>query len=583
MKRLALFSCFFLLSFTWLCCGADKFLVLTHVTIIDGTGTPEQPNKTVLIKNDSIVNIDQANKIPVPDGAQVIDGTGKFLIPGLWDMHVHWFDEDYLGLFIANGVTGVRIMWGEPFHHKWQKKIRRGKLIGPRMLIGSELIDGVPPVFDEATSSAVSNASDARRIVDAEVANHADFIKVYNRLTHDEYMAIAEESKKKNIDFEGHVPFSVSIVEASRAGQKSVEHLSGVLLACSTKEEQLRKQMLNAKEADWMANIAQAKILLDTYDEKKASAVFSILLTNGTWQCPTLTVLRSYAYLNDPNFRNDSRVQYMPSWIGDFWNPENMKFYTSRTDDDDKNLKSLFAKQMEIVGAMNRMGIRLIAGSDVGNPYCFPGFSLHDELSLLVQAGLSPMQALQAATRNAAEFSGKLTSLGTIENGKLADLVLLDADPLTDINNTKSISAVIYGGRIFEHTQLEAMLQHAEQSADKPSIAKVLRETIKKQGISAALIQFHQLKRDAPNQYDFSESNLRALGSEFLQNEWFNSGIAILKLNAETYPSSDSFNHLAAAYEASGNKQAAISYYNKSKQLDPNDLNAKDKLKELQN
>jgi imidazolonepropionase-like amidohydrolase len=582
MKRSVLFSFLFLTFICPLYSAKENLLVLSHVTVIDGTGIAPQPNRIVVIKNDRILNIDEADKISVPAGAEVIDGTGKFLIPGLWDMHVHWFDEDYLPVFIANGVTGVRIMWGEPTHRKWRKKIEKGILIGPRMLIGSELIDGTPPVFEQSASSAVSGEKEAKRIVHAQKGNGADFIKVYSRLTKKEYQSILEESKNENIPVVGHVPYSVSITEASRKGQRSIEHLHGVLLACSNKEEQLRKQMINAKEADWMAAIAQAKKLLVSYDETKANALFSELAKNKTWQCPTLTVLRTVAYLNDPNFRNDKRTRYMPSWTVDYWDPEKDNRFTSRTEEDDENFKKVFAKEMEIVGAMNRAGIRFLAGSDVGNPYCFGGFSLHDELVLLVQAGFSPMQALQAATRNAAEFSGRL-DLGTIEKGKLADLVLLDADPLQDIKNTQTISAVIYGGRIFKQQQLQAMLAGVEKLASKPSIAEVMLETIQKRGIAAAVKDYNQLKTTAADRYDFGESGLRALGFQLLRDGYPNSGLAVLKLSAEAHPSSDSYEHLAAAYLSSGNKQASINYYRKAVQLDSKNLNAKEKLKQLQN
>jgi len=450
------------------------------------------------------------------------------------------------------------------------------------MLIGSEVIDGMPPVFEEATSSAVSDENQARRMVDAVAANRPNFIKVYNRLTQPEYQAIIDEARRKGLPVEGHVPYAVSIVEASESGQKSIEHLYGILLASSSDEEQLRKQMVNAKEADWMAEIAQAKKLVQTYDEKKANAVFSLLAKNKTWQCPTLTVLRTAAYLNDPAFRNDIRVKYMPSWIEEYWDPQYNNRFTSRTDEDDANFKALFEKQMEIVRKMNQFGVRMIAGTDTGNPYCFPGFSLHDELALLVQAGLSPMQALQMATRNAAEFSGELDSLGTIETGKIADLVLLESDPLKNIDNTRSISAVIYGGEFFDHRQLLAMLNNAESQGAKPSIAEVLHDTIQTKGIAAAFQQYHQLKTSASHQYDFAESGLKALASQLLQNDSFNSGIAILKLIAENYPDSvDAFDHLAAGYQAGGNKKMAIFYYNMALKKNPNDLKAKEQLAQL--
>jgi len=202
-------------------------LAITHVTVIDATGAPAHPDMTVLIKGNRITEVGKSGKIRVPEDAQVVSATGKFLIPGLWDMHVHWYDKDYLPLFIANGVTGIRIMWGMPRHHQWRTEIEAGQLLGPHMLIASPIVDGPKPVWPGSTT--VANASEARQAVIQAKRDGADFIKVYSLLPRDAYFAIADESKKQGLPFEGHVPISVSAEEASNAGQKSIEHLTGIL------------------------------------------------------------------------------------------------------------------------------------------------------------------------------------------------------------------------------------------------------------------------------------------------------------------------------------------------------------------
>ncbi|MGH9913929.1 MAG: amidohydrolase family protein, partial [Pyrinomonadaceae bacterium] len=186
---------------------------------------------TVVITGGRISEIGKTGKVRLPKDAQVVDATGKFLIPGLWDMHAHWSQKEYLPLFTANGVTGTRIMWGFPYHHAWRKQIESGTLLGPRMNIASPIIDGPNPIWRGST--AVSNETEGREAVVKSKKDGADFIKVYSLLPRDAYFAIADEAKKQGIPFAGHVPESVSAGETSDAGQKSIEHLTGIILASS--------------------------------------------------------------------------------------------------------------------------------------------------------------------------------------------------------------------------------------------------------------------------------------------------------------------------------------------------------------
>jgi imidazolonepropionase-like amidohydrolase len=181
-------------------------------------------------------------------------------------------------------------------------------------------------------------------------------------------------------------------------------------------------------------------------------------------------VLRAVAYIGDADFKNDERLKYMPAFIrGSMWGPTAFN-QNQRAAEDNAVAKRVFMKQLEIVGAMQRAGVRIIAGTDTPNPYVFPGFSLHDELALLVKAGLTPMEALQAATRNAAEYAGQLATVGTIEKGKIADLVLLDGDPLSDIANTKRIDSVIVGGRLVDSRAITEMLSKVEATSNPKGV-----------------------------------------------------------------------------------------------------------------
>ncbi|MDZ7314470.1 MAG: amidohydrolase family protein [candidate division KSB1 bacterium] len=571
----------------------QRALVFTHATIINTAGGPNEADMTVVISGKRIMEI-KKSKVRLPKGAQVIDATGKFLIPGFWDMHVHWSDARYFPLFIANGITGIRIMWGTPDHLKQREEISKGLLFGPHMYVGSPIVDGPNPIFPGFTS--VSNAIEAREFVRQAKETGYDFVKVYSRLPREAYFAIADESKKLGIPFAGHIPMSISAVEASDSGQRSVEHVDspiafGTLFTCSNQEEELLKESEKAfkdlslqqpQPAQIEAFRALSKILLETYDRRKASTLFALFVKNNTWQCPTLTVLRSMRFFNDKDFINDTRLKYMPKRTRASWELKNHPVFNSNSEKDWALGKLVYQKELELVGSMRRAGVKLLAGTDLPNPFCFPGFSLHDELGLLVEAGLTPMEALQAATYNAAEFLGQLDSLGTVEAGKIADLVLLDANPLEDISNTKKIAAVVFAGKYYSRSALNEMLAQIEVIANQAPIAEVMLKTITEKDISSAIQQYHELKATQPDAYDFREQQLNTLGYQLLRMNKIPEAIEIFKLNVEAYPhSSNVYDSLGEAYMVNGDRELAIMNYEKSLELDPTHSNAVETLKKL--
>jgi imidazolonepropionase-like amidohydrolase len=448
-------------------------LVFTHVTVLDVAGGTALPDRTVVITGDRISDLGKSAEVRAPEGAQVVDAAGKFLIPGLWDMHVHWLHKDYLPLFPANGVTGIRLMWGLPMHHQWRQEIAQGALRGPRMAIASPIVDGPVPIWPD--SAAVKDAAEGRKFVVQAKQDGADFIKVYSRLPRDAYFAIADEAKRQGIPFAGHVPASVTVAEASDAGQQSIEHFTNVLEACSSREEEVRQKsaevLSNLPEGQKFPNRALlrplARLMLDTFSPEKANALYARFATNHTWQCPTLVVQRNMASIHDPEIHKDPRLKYMPPEMTSWWNPANDFRHQDRTAEDYELSRTTYRKLKELIGPMRRAGVEFLAGTDVLNPYCFPGFSLHDELGLLVEAGLSPLEALQAATINPARFLGKDKELGTVEKGKIADLVLLAANPLDDIGNSRKIEAVVLSGKLLPKAEIEKMLAEIETTAKR--------------------------------------------------------------------------------------------------------------------
>jgi imidazolonepropionase-like amidohydrolase len=350
-------------------------------------------------------------------------------------------------------------MFGNSDLLRWRDEIAKGSLQGPRMVVASPIVDGPQPVWPNSIS--VRNEDEGRKAVTKVKQWGADFVKVYSLLPREAYFGIADEARKQGLPFEGHVPHTVSAAEASDAGQKSIEHMTGVILACSDKEAESRSERGNANPTP--ARARPEVQVIETFSAKKEAELFARFIKNGTWQCPTLTVRRSAAYRDDPNFKNDGRLRYIPRQILERWG---MRMANTRGETY-ANEKRLFQKQVEVVGDMRRAGVLLLAGTDTGNPFCFPGFSLHEELALLVMAGLTPTESLRAATLNPAKFFGLDQKLGTIEQGKLADLVLLEANPLEDIRNTQRIDAVIMNGRFYNRKALDKMLAQAQTLANQ--------------------------------------------------------------------------------------------------------------------
>jgi imidazolonepropionase-like amidohydrolase len=430
-------------------------LVLTNVTVIDATGAAPKPGMAVVIESNRIARIVETRKAKIPAGARVVDATGKFLIPGLWDMHVHIVFGDWipggkevsLPLFVANGVTGVRDMGGDlEVEEGWRKEIAAGTLIGPRMILAGPMLDGPKSRFPSSLS--ISTPEEGRNAVADLKRRGADFIKVQSFIPRDAYFAVVEEARKQKLVLVGHVPDAIRASEASAAGQKSIEHFTGVFEGCSPAEDEFLKGNKSPKR------------FLDTYDDTRAAKLIAEFARYRTWQVPTLVWERGQWLIDDIDFSHDPRLRYAPiSWQQKTW-PMFTESILKELDTDDVSVRRRFVKkELEMAAAMHRAGVPFMAGTDTAAGVdVLPGFSLHTEMEYFVEAGFTPMEALQTATRNPAEFLGLLKTQGTVEEGKVADLVLLDANPLSDIRNTRKIDAVIFNGRLLDRNELDELL-----------------------------------------------------------------------------------------------------------------------------
>lgn len=444
--------------------AASHTIAIEHVTLIDPADGTRRNDMTVVIDNTRISRVASSRALRLPKGVRRrVDGHGKFLIPGLWDMHVHLFNNGsrpgtdnhatFFPLFLANGVIGVRDMWTDPADNarvrRWRRDISAGRMIGPRIIPGSSILDGVPPEWPN--SVAVADARSARAAVRREAAAGAGFIKVYNRLSRPAYFAIMQEARRLHLPVAGHVPIAVTATEASAAGQRSIEHLTDMVASCSAREAELRALPDNRDRAILSAA---------AYDPAKCVTLGRRLARNQTAQDPTL-VVQAGRLIAPFDGSTDARLRFVDEAEQASWKESDLRQQRRKPD----VLRALFGAFQHIVRDQERGGAMILAGTDLGNPHVFAGSSLHDELGLLVSSGLSPRAALVAATTNPVRFLGLQDSLGTIEAGKLADVVLLDADPLADIANIRRIAAVISNGRFFDKSELAALQANAAMLA----------------------------------------------------------------------------------------------------------------------
>jgi len=453
--------------------SGEKSLAITNVTVIDLTGTEPRGGQTVLVTGDQIAATGATGSVHLPHDATIVDGSGKFLIPGLTDMHVHLTAASepdgsrrfMIPLLLANGITTVRDMGGYleslvPL----REEIRKGKRIGPQIVFAGPYLDGSPPSFQP--SFVVMDRTQATEDVHQLVQRGVDFIKVQSMLNREAYFAIAEAARREHIAFVGHVPDHVKATEAADAGQHSVEHLTNVLRGCSTDENKLMREQFYVPARKETLEQAHARVvrwqqeLLSSYSQPVADALIAKFVTKDVWQTPTLVLLKNDAFPTvGNNAVQDEHVKYIPQPLLAIWKKgraEQMRFVTPAESD----LRGrLLAKSSEFAVTMQKAGVKILAGTDSPAPFVFPGFALHEELAMLVDAGLTPADVLLAVTRKPAEFLGTAKDSGTIAPGKYADMVLLDANPLDDIRNTQRIRAVVVRGKLLDRTALDKMLQ----------------------------------------------------------------------------------------------------------------------------
>ncbi len=438
-------------------------LAFVDVSVVPMDADHMLEHQTVLIRGDRIAALGPAASTPVPDGATRIDGHGKWLMPGLVDMHVHLNDADDGTLYVANGVTTIRNMWGTPQTLDTRADYAAGRALGPTVYTTGPILDGKPVVWDG--SIAIENADDADKELASEKAAGYDFAKVYERLGKDAYLGILTAAKKHGLRVVGHVPNAVGLDSVLAAGgQESIEHLLGYLMAVQADHSPaLGKPEVGANSRVALAHVDDAK-LADIVRRTKAA---------GAWNCVTLVFFERFAALDDRDaLLRLPAVKYVSPEQLAGWDPKKDFRTQGMTTKDFATVRALVVFDKRVTRALRDAGARLLLGTDTSNPFVIAGFAVHEELALLVDAGLTPFEALRSGTADAAEFLHADREFGRIAPGLRADLILVDGNPLADIHNASRASGVVLRGQWLPAAKLEAALdQLAKDRAWPPASA----------------------------------------------------------------------------------------------------------------
>ena len=434
--------------------GVSYDLIIENGNVIDIV-TGKFDKQTIFITDGRIVKLTISDYNESYKSELILDGTDKYILPGYWDNHVHFrggdsliqANKDFLKLFIMNGITTVRDAGGDLTSSvmQWKQQIENKKLVGPTIFSAGPKIDGKNATW--AGSLVVENEDDIAVALDSLEQLNVDFVKLYDsKISGELYLKTIQEATKRGLITSGHMPFTVELKETLDAGIGAIEHLYYILKGCSSEEEIITEAIKNGDYGFW----ASMEKLIATYDDATAQKTFASLKQHNTYVVPTLHIGNVLSSLDEADHENDTYLKLMPSEI--------IKTYEGRirsalnsSEKARKDRKELNTFSKSLAKSLSDANVNLLAGSDSGafNSYAYPGISLHKELEAMVETGISNLKALQYSAYNGAHFLKKNSDYGTIEVGKISDLVILNRNPLENIKNTRDINFVVKGNEVF--------------------------------------------------------------------------------------------------------------------------------------
>ena len=544
--------------------GAVAFV---HVNVIPMNREAVLEDQTALVANGKITAVGPAAQTTIPDGARRIDATGKYLIPGLTDAHVHLQTPIEFPVFLANGVTTVFNLDGRPAHLLWRKRIASGEMLGPTIFTTG-------PIFTRA-----HKPEEAVRMVDEQAALGYDAVKIYNGVSKAEYPALIAEAKRKNLLLMGHVAREPEF-EVTLASGQSIAHL-----------EEFTYTFFNPLHDDNNSHIV--------YDESKIPEAVQLTAHSGIFVTPTLstyaTIVQQATAIDE--FLKNPDLAYDPPWLQAALQPQANRYKNGFNPDAYPRIRNSLAFQRKLVKALQDANVPLLCGTDASDVGPVAGFGIHVELQELVNDGLTPFQALQTATVNAARYFGRAKEFGAIEAGERADLVLLDGNPLADISKTRAIAGVMVRGRWMEKKELDRVLravpgEYARQTRDlqaqlktNPDAAlhyleendpfeklgaEALAGIVSNRGLAGMREVVRTVRQKHPDSGLVSERSVNAMGYDLLGQKKYAEAVAILRMNTEDFPkSANTWDSLGEALFDSGDLPHALENYKKALEIDP--------------
>ena len=449
--------------------AVSEAIAFENVSVIPMDSDRALLHQTVLVREGRIVAIGPARTVNIPPRAQRIDGHGRFLMPGLVDMHAHLMGgadlAADLSLFLAYGVTTIRQMSGAPKVLDLRRKIIEGSVLGPTIFTVGELIDGDPPVFNQATT-VVTTPEQARLEVDRQKQAGYDEVKVYDNLLSAQYDAVIGEAARVGIAVVGHVPKDVPVEHALQSHQASIEHLMGYLTYVQRSDSPFvfhhRNASLEAGSHQSVGHVSNELLEMPKWvDPGRIQEIAKLTVQAGTWSVPTLVQLENAKRKEEyPQAWARPGMQYATQSMRDWWNSD------AETSDPDARARLLEVRR-SMVRALHEAGAKLLIGTDTPHPFVLPGLAVHDEMRNFIAAGLTPYEALWSATRGPAQFLDQSNEFGVVATGARADLVLLEANPLLNIDNASSIVGVMAGGKWLSKERLIQNLGSPSSSSPK--------------------------------------------------------------------------------------------------------------------
>lgn len=496
-------------------------------------------NQTVIVRNGIVTDIGGAKKIKVPKDALVISGNSKlYLVPALAEMHTHLrYDEDLL-FYVANGITTIRNMRGSPQHLEWREKVKRGEMLGPDIYTAGPTLSGPNSGFTE-----VRTAEEAEKLVREQKNAGYDFIKVYDQLPKAAYDAVIATARELQMPVAGHVPTEVGVEGVLKAKQASIEHAEQYIY----------------------------HYFGDNYNDKKIPHIAEATGKAGVYVCPTIGFIENFIY----QVENKNKILDRPEMK--YANPETFAYWVTDRKESSAQNRLINAFQNKLIRGFRDANVKMLAGTDVYAFGLIPGISLHQELEKMVNAGLTPYQALETATKNPGEFFK--TNFGTIKVGNKAELILVDGNPLENISNLQRRSGVMVHGKWMPQAKLDSMTNEVAASF---ATGQKFINLIRNNNVETAVQNYHTTQKAGVPAFAAQSYAFNALGRQLLGENNAKSAIEVFKLNVEAYPNSArAYESLADAYAADGNKDLARKNYQKVLEINPQNTNVIEKLKKL--